>query len=505
MPRGDGEQPATRRNSTHLDAPRRNSTHPSAILDGAMERGEMAGAKKGGTGGGSSSTNPLHTSENAAEELVSPPPGGGGGGAVLATGTVLVLANSGALILLLVIAAVVYRHYCCQRMPEEPDSSSRNGEAQLRSVQVSGGANAKSSLFPDRKVKSSNETARTLYNVMTSVNTMLDKRQDCRLSTVLDFEEVTKQTWQTELHDSLEPSNTSPDEASSLGLIPKSDVHASVFKHGLSCGRYEFVATLGEGSTAVCFTVMKVDTSELCVLKAPKRNSTSHMVAEAYFTAWLSHPNIVKHLETFIHDGNLIVAMELCAMGSLASSINAMRNRRAFFPEETVVAVLLDLASGLAWMHRNFLAHRDIKPENAFISAEGSVKIGDLGSSRLMIDTSTSLVGTPLYMAPEVLHQHPYSFETDIWSLGSVMYEMCTLQLPFVGNTLDTLKETVSDATPYIPGDRYRPELRQLITRMFAKDPKARPTAEEIISAPWLMAYDRSKLSASVQRYTTTI
>jgi len=182
---------------------------------------------------------------------------------------------------------------------------------------VSGGANAKSSLFPDRKVKSSNETARTLYNVMTSVNTMLDKRQDCRLSTVstltlspplsvdsrspsnpagrrdirspfspsppcpqvLDFEEVTKQTSQMELQYSLEPSDTSPDEASSSELTPKSDVHASVFKHGLSCGRYKFVATLGEGSSAVCFTVMKVDTSELCVLKVrfPSHHTPSRL------------------------------------------------------------------------------------------------------------------------------------------------------------------------------------------------------------------------------------
>jgi serine/threonine protein kinase len=57
-----------------------------------------------------------------------------------------------------------------------------------------------------------------------------------------------------------------------------------------------------------------------------------------------------------------------------------------------------------------------------------------------MVDTSTSFTGTPLYMAPEVLQQHPYSFEMDIWSLGSVLYEMCTLQVPFFARTLDALK-----------------------------------------------------------------
>jgi serine/threonine protein kinase len=64
-------------------------------------------------------------------------------------------------------------------------------------------------------------------------------------------------------------------------------------------------------------------------------------------------------------------------LGTLQSIIDKMRSRQAFFPVEVVVAVLLDLASGLAWMHRNLLAHRDIKPDNAFISASGVVKVPD--------------------------------------------------------------------------------------------------------------------------------
>ena len=83
-------------------------------------------------------------------------------------------------------------------------------------------------------------------------------------------------------------------------------------------------------------------------------------------------------------------------------------------------------------------------------AANGLWQIGDLGSSRLMVDTSTSFVGTPLYMAPEVLHQHPYSFEMDIWSLGSVMYEMCTLQVPFDVNTLDALKVSTVPNPPRV-------------------------------------------------------
>lgn len=75
-------------------------------------------------------------------------------------------------------------------------------------------------------------------------------------------------------------------------------------------------------------------------------------------------------------------------MGSLSVSIEAMRQRRnAFFSEEAVVAVLLDVASGLAWMHRNFLAHRDIKPENVFVCADGSVKVSTCAVCRVALSS----------------------------------------------------------------------------------------------------------------------
>jgi serine/threonine protein kinase len=160
----------------------------------------------------------------------------------------------------------------------------------------------------------------------------------------------------------------------------------------------------------------------IAVPQVPKSNATQYTVTEAYYMAILDHVNIVAHHETFVHDGQLIVAMELCEVrrprsrlsppprvrslcplvlstypvtpktthvhggrgcgwfpqfGNLQSIIDKMRSRQAFFPVEVVVAVLLDLASGLAWMHRNLLAHRDIKPDNAFISASGVVKVPD--------------------------------------------------------------------------------------------------------------------------------
>jgi serine/threonine protein kinase len=71
---------------------------------------------------------------------------------------------------------------------------------------------------------------------------------------------------------------------------------------------------------------------------------------------------------------------------------------------------------------------------------ECHLQVADLGSSRLMIDTATSFVGTPLYMAPEVLTQQPYSMESDIWSLGSLIYQLCMLELPFFATSMHALR-----------------------------------------------------------------
>lgn len=96
------------------------------------------------------------------------------------------------------------------------------------------------------------------------------------------------------------------------------------------------------------------------------------VVQEAYFLAMLKHPNIVKHVETFVHNGQLMLVTEYCSLGDLQQHLNELRFP---FSEQFVRSMLLQLALAVSHMHMHTVAHRDIKPSNIYITAEGIVKV----------------------------------------------------------------------------------------------------------------------------------
>ena len=114
-----------------------------------------------------------------------------------------------------------------------------------------------------------------------------------------------------------------------------------------------------------------------------------------------------------------------------------------------------------------------------------TVKLGDFGISRVLENSNAAamtVVGTPYYMSPESCQSAPYTAKSDVWSLGIILYELCTLKHPFVAdNLLGLVFKIVQEKPDPIEGDRYSPELIDLISVLLQKDPENRPSVRQIL------------------------
>ena len=204
------------------------------------------------------------------------------------------------------------------------------------------------------------------------------------------------------------------------------------------------------------------------------------------------HPNIIKYLSSFVESNEFVLVLELADAGDLASLLRTHRNANRWLDEATVWQIFLQLASAVNHMHANRVMHRDIKPGNTFLVSSGVVKLGDLGLSRAISSKTYvvhSVVGTPYYMSPEQIHEAGYTFKSDIWSLGCLLYEMVTLRQPFEGNNYYVLGKKISTAdyvpvaelTTERPEGPYSEGIIELIHRMIKPQPDERPDIGQVM------------------------
>ena len=254
-------------------------------------------------------------------------------------------------------------------------------------------------------------------------------------------------------------------------------------------GRYDILGLLGKGSMGIVYHAYDpMNDSEIAikvakreVLNDEEQGSTFRKLFynEARLAGKLKHPNILAVYDATLEEDNSFIAMELVSGGQ---TLESFCNIKKLLPIDRVVEVIFKCAKALDYAHRQGVVHRDIKPSNVLVDPDMNVKVGDFSISYItradVTETQiTGLIGSPLYMSPEQLCEQAVTGQTDIFSLGLVMYELLTGKHPFVANKFSLIMNKILN-DPHQPIKDHRSEIPSVLVRIvdkaLHKDPNKR-------------------------------
>ncbi|XP_044105589.1 serine/threonine-protein kinase Nek5 isoform X1 [Neovison vison] len=256
---------------------------------------------------------------------------------------------------------------------------------------------------------------------------------------------------------------------------------------------YDVIKVIGEGAFGKAFLANGKSDGKHCVIKEidfakmPNQEEEASK-KEVILLARMKHPNIVTFFSSFQESNRLFIVMEYCDGGDLMRRIR--RQRGVLFSEDQILSWFVQISLGLKYIHDRKILHRDIKAQNIFLSKSGMVaKLGDFGIARVLnnsMELARTCVGTPYYLSPEICQNKPYNNKTDIWSLGCVLYELCTLKHPFEGHNLHQLVLKICQAHFAPIPTTFSRDLQALISQLFEVSPRDRPSISSILKRPFL-------------------
>ncbi|GAA6235820.1 CBL-interacting protein kinase 24-like isoform X1 [Lates japonicus] len=220
----------------------------------------------------------------------------------------------------------------------------------------------------------------------------------------------------------------------------------------------------------------------------------------------ISHPHIVNSKHSFKDQGIYYVVMDHCQGGNLAEKI---RNRTDSPKESQVLSWIVEICMALKTIHEKGLIHKHLTPESILLTEFGLVCLGDFGkihenSKSTQPATNSNLVETT-HLPPEVFTDGTYDAKSDIWSVGCLLYELCTRKAAFSAETTITLMpKIIGGPYPSLP-EMFSPELHQLLSDIFSKDPQSRPTAREILERPFIISCLTAKSKTTVKELQTKL
>jgi fused-like protein len=266
---------------------------------------------------------------------------------------------------------------------------------------------------------------------------------------------------------------------------------------------YHLINQIGEGSFGRVYKARRRYTGRLVAIKMINKHGQSKddldsLRREIDLLQKVNHSNIMRMLSIFETDTDFCIVSEL-ARGDLFQVIDDNQ----CLPEDVLRNVAAQLVSALAHLHSMKIIHRDMKPQNILIADNDALKVCDFGFARALSQNTlvlTSVKGTPLYMAPELVQEQPYDEKVDVWALGVILYELYNKQPPFFTNSIYKLIQMIANS-PIVWPDSMSPVFKSFLQQMLQKDPRKRVSCDELLKHPFIADVQLAQFDDRVYRF----
>ncbi|XP_069972874.1 serine/threonine-protein kinase 3 isoform X7 [Penaeus vannamei] len=247
---------------------------------------------------------------------------------------------------------------------------------------------------------------------------------------------------------------------------------------------FDIICKLGEGSYGSVYKALHKESGQVLAIKqVPIDTDLQEIIKEISIMQQCDSPHVVKYYGSYFKDSDLWIVMEYCGAGSVS---DIMRLRKKTLNEEEIATIIYDTLRGLEYLHLRRKIHRDIKAGNILLNTQGHAKLADFGVAGQLSDTMAkrnTVIGTPFWMAPEVIQEIGYDCVADIWSLGITALEMAEGKPPY--GDIHPMRAIFMIPTKPPPSfrepDQWQPEFIDFVSRCLVKNPEERATASKLL------------------------